>query len=151
MPTILAIQDETTAGAITNRRTLEFPTESVTVREIIRARVYEEVQDYNRARATPNGGVFNGLVQPSDTEVALNGVKSRGGREIDWKKQFEIACDAYDRAGFIVLAGQRQTESLDEVVELKRVDEVTFLKLVPLVGGDTCSFARERQRVLRNS
>jgi hypothetical protein len=34
-----------------------------------------------------------------------------------------------------VLAGAHQTESLDEVVELKRVDEVTFLKLVPLIGG----------------
>jgi len=135
MPATLVIADETTAGTTSNRRTLEFPTEQVTVREILRARVYEEVQDYNRARATPNGAVFNGLVQPSDAETVLNGVKARGGREIDWKKQFEIACDAYDRAGFIVLAGKHQTESLDEVVELKRVDEVTFLKLVPLVGG----------------
>lgn len=135
MPATITIVDESTAGVSNNRRTLEFPTEQVTVREIIRARVYEEVQDYNRERSQPNGGVFRGLVQPTDAEIALNGSKPRGGREVNWKAQFEHACDAYDHNGFIVLAGERQTESLDEVVELTRVSEVTFLKLVPLVGG----------------
>lgn len=135
MPATLQVIDESTAGAITNRRTLEFPTERVTVREIIRSRIYEEVQDYNRERQTASGGYFRGLVQPSEAEVSLNGVKPKPGRDVDWKEQFEKACEAYERNGFVVLAGEKQTETLDEVVELKRVSEVTFLKLVPLVGG----------------
>lgn len=135
MSATITIVDESTAGVSNNRRTLEFPTEQVTVREIIRARVYEEVQDYNRERASGTSIAFKGLVQPSEAELALNPAKPRPSREIDWKAQFERACDAFDRGGIIVLAGQKQTESLDEIVELQRISEVTFLKLLPLVGG----------------
>jgi hypothetical protein len=70
--TVLTIRDETTAGSETNRFTLEFPTERITIRDLIRERVYQEVQDYNREKAHA-GGTFRGLVQPTEAEVALNG------------------------------------------------------------------------------
>ena len=49
---------------------LEFPTERITVRELIRERVYQEVQDFNRKQGER---VFRGLVQPTDAERVLNG------------------------------------------------------------------------------
>lgn len=136
MTATLTIRDETTGGTEQHRFTLDFPTERITVRELIRERVYQEVQDYNREKSGP----FRGLVQPTDAEIALNGPGSGGfkikpGREIDWKAQFEKACEAFERSRVLVLIGDRQAASLDEVIEITRGTEVTFLKLVPLVGG----------------
>lgn len=133
MPTI-TIRDETTSGSRSDSFELIFPTESITVRELIRERIYQEVQDYNR-RADAGPTNFQGLVQPSESEVALNGFKVRKGKQVDWKDQFSKACDAYEKNRILVLVGDRQTESIEESIELSRGVEVTFLKLVPLVGG----------------
>ena len=133
----LAVRDETTSGTISRRFTLEFPTERVTVRALIRERVYQEVDDFNRRQREGKSGpaAFQGLVQPTDAEVALNGFKVKKGREIDWKKQFEKACEAYERNQVLVLVGDKQTGGLEEVIEIGRGTEVTFLRLVMLVGG----------------
>jgi hypothetical protein len=131
MTATLIVRDETTSGAVSDPIALEFPTEVITVRELIRERVYQEVQDYNRSKA----GRFKGLVQPSEAEVELNGFKLKPGREINWKAQFERACEAYEASRVLVLAGSRQTESLDEEITITKGVEVSFLRLVPLVGG----------------
>ena len=134
MPT-LTIRDESLTGDEQNRRTLEFPTESISVRELIRERVYQEVEDYNRGHRTGGNRVFNGLVQPTESELALRGFVVKGGRDIDWKAQFEKACEAFLKNRVLVLVGEKQTSSLDEVIEIGRGVEVTFLRLVMLVGG----------------
>lgn len=133
MPT-LVVCDETTSGVRGEKISLEFATERVTVRELIRERVYQEVQDYMLRRAT-NGGVFKGLVQPSDAEQTAQGYRLKAGREVDWKEQFARACAAYEANRVLILVGDRQTGGLDEEVVLGRGVEATFLKLVPLVGG----------------
>jgi hypothetical protein len=131
MQSLLTVRDETVAGATTNRIELRFPTERITVRELIRERVYQEVQDYNLEKR----GAFRGLVQPSDSEARLNGYALRPGREIDWKPQFDRACEAFEKKQVLVLVGDRQAATLDETIEIARGTEVSFLKLVPLVGG----------------
>lgn len=127
----ITIRDESTAGAETGRITLDFPTERITIRELIRERVYQEVQDYNRRK----DGAFRGLVQPTDAEAALNGYKLKPGRDIDWKAQFDKACEAFEKNRVLILVADHQAASLEETVELTRGVEVTFLRLVPLVGG----------------
>ncbi len=134
MPAVLDVKDESTSGTIHRRFTLQFPTENITVRELIRERVYQEVDDYNR-KSSEGGGVFQGLIQPTDAEVALNGFKLKKRRQIDWKPQYEKACDAYTKNQILILAGDRQTSSLDETIQITRGTEVTFLRLVMLVGG----------------
>ena len=131
MPATLTVSDQTVAGKTTHSITLEFPTERTTVRELIRSRVYQEVQDYNRRQPE----TFHGLVRPTDAEQTLNGFKLRKGREIDWKQQFDKACDAFERNGFFILVDDRQVEGLDEEIEIRRGTQVSFVKLVPLVGG----------------
>ena len=115
---------------------LVFPSAQTTVRELIRERVYQEVQDFNRQR---KADVFRGLVQPSDTERVLNGVRPefrfKNRRQIDWKEQFERALDAFQNNGFLVFVGERQTENLDEVVTINPGSQVAFVKLTLLVGG----------------
>ena len=49
MTTTLTVRDETTAGESHDAITLEFLTEHITVRELIRERVFQEVKDYKRA------------------------------------------------------------------------------------------------------
>jgi hypothetical protein len=131
---ILTIRDETASGSVTNELTLDVLQESITVRELIRGRVYQEVQDYNLRRQQA-GAEFRGLVTPTDAERTLNGVRPAPGRDVDWKKQFDKACDAFERNGFFLLVDDRQAESLDETVMLRHDTRVSFVKLVPLVGG----------------
>lgn len=134
VPFQVLVRDETTAGDRSDAIELTFPVEQITVRELIRERVYQEVDDYNRRSADP-GATFRGLVQPTDAEKVLNGVRPRAKRTIDWKKQFDEACQAYERNRILVLVGDHQTESLEETITLTRGVEVTFLRLVLLVGG----------------
>ncbi len=85
MSTTLTIRDEMTfsLGSDDKRFTLEVPTERITVRELIRARVYGEVRDYNLRQPE----YFRGLVQPTGAERTLNGFKVRQGRRLDPEKR----------------------------------------------------------------
>jgi glutaredoxin 2 len=130
MSATITVRDETSTGEMSNELVLDFLTDRITVRELIRSRVYQEVKDYN-VQAT---GYFRGLVQPTEAEKTLNGYKLRQARRIDWQQQFEAALDAFNR-GYILLVDDRQAESLDQEIDLKPQTTVTFLKLVPLVGG----------------
>jgi len=101
------------------------------VRELIRTRVANEVRDYNLSQPE----YFRGLVQPTDAERSLNGFRMRKRRRIDPEKQFELAIKSFYANGFIVLVNDRQVDELDEEIEIRPDTTVTFLKLVPLVGG----------------
>jgi hypothetical protein len=134
MSTTLTIRDETTSsfsGDNDEEFTLDVLTERLTVRELIRTRVYREVRDYNLRQPE----YFRGLVQPTDAERTLNGFKVRRGRRIDPEKQFERAVESFYRNGFLVLVNDRQVDELEEEIEIRPDTTVTFLKLVPLVGG----------------
>lgn len=115
---------------------LTFPTESITVRELIRERVFQEVDDHNRrVREALPALRYQGLVEPSAGERQLNGERPGRRRELDWKPQFERAAAAYEHRQILVLVGDRQTASLDETIEIAHGTEVTFLRLVLLAGG----------------
>jgi hypothetical protein len=134
MSTTLTIRDETTFsfGSDNDKEfTLDVPTERITVRALIRTRVCGEVRDYNLRQPE----YFRGLVQPTDAERTLNGFKVRQGRRIDPEKQFERAIESFYRNGFLVLVNDRQVDELEEEIEIRPDTTVTFLKLVPLVGG----------------
>jgi hypothetical protein len=134
MSTTLKIRDESTlsiGGDDDSGFLLEVPEERITVRDLIRARVYREVRDYNLDQPE----YFQGLIQPSDAERSLNGFKMRRRRRIDPDKQFELAKRSFYTNGFILLVDDRQVDELDVEIEIRPDTTVTFLKLVPLVGG----------------
>jgi hypothetical protein len=130
----LLIRDETATGDPVHEFPLEFPDERITVRQLIRERVYQEVTDYN-FRTRRDGGVFRGLVQPTDTERTLNGFRVPKNREIDWEAQFTQAIDAFGRNGFFIIVDDHQAETLDEAITISPATQVSFVKLTPLVGG----------------
>ena len=127
----LTIRDESTDGRSLNESVVEFLTETVTVEELIRSRVYQEVQDYNLKKTEE----FRGLVNPSAERT------SSGRRDIDWKAQFETACEAFRKNGVLILVDDQQVDRLDQTIKLRPAigdqpaTSVTFLKLTPLVGG----------------
>jgi hypothetical protein len=127
----VTFRDETATGKqVTEWEVTGLP-DRMTVRELIRLRVREEVLRHN---ARP-GHRFNGLVRPDDAETELNGYRLRELRRIDWERQAEIAERAFLTNGFFVLAGDRQVDDLDEVVHLGTDPDLVFIKLVALVGG----------------
>lgn len=111
--------------------TLTFPQTFVTPREIIQERVLSEVRSHNEKRSD----VFRGLVQPVGAERVLNGFKMREWKKIDENEQYSKAIQAFERNGFVMLVDGLQIETLDEQIEIEPNMEVSFLKLVPLVGG----------------
>jgi hypothetical protein len=131
MPATLTIRDETAGGQPLHEWALEVLTERMSVRELIRSRVYQEVQDYNRSQPDR----FRGLIQPSEAEQTLNSSKPSKKRHIDWKAQFAKATEAFERNQILILLNDKQLESLDEEIEIKPGTAVTFLKLTMLVGG----------------
>jgi hypothetical protein len=111
--------------------TLNFPGAHISVRELIETRVREEVENYNSKQPE----VFNMLIQPALAERVLNGFKFKEKKKIDWRDQYEKAIHAFDSNGFIILVDEIQVESLDQIIQIEPETSVTFLKLVPLVGG----------------
>ena len=128
---LLTILDETASGSILHRLELEISQEMLTVRELIAHRVHDEVAAYNERQ----GGVFQGLVQPTESEKVLNGYRLRPQKLIDAEQQVYRALEAFQQNGFFVLVNDRQVESLDEEVWLGSGATASFLKLTPLVGG----------------
>ncbi|MFF4385996.1 MULTISPECIES: hypothetical protein [unclassified Streptomyces] len=123
--------DETTAGSRGDGWALDMAEERLALRELIRRRVFQEVAEYHAQRSE----VFQGLVQPEGAERTPGGYALRTPRRIDPQKQTELALKAFERNGFLVLVGDRQIVGLDEEIALPPGVEVTFLKLVALVGG----------------
>ena len=69
---MLTIRDEELTGKTIHEFSLDFLTEHVTVRELIRSRVYQEVKDHNFRQYQTK---FRGLVNPTDAERTLNGFR----------------------------------------------------------------------------
>jgi hypothetical protein len=131
MSTTLTIRDESLSGDPLREWALEVTSERMTVRDLIRGRVYQEVQDYNVQR----GQIFTGLVQPEEAERAHNGWKLRKPRQLDWKKQFDRAVEAFEKNQVLILINDRQAEALDDEFVVGPTTRVTFLRLAMLVGG----------------
>lgn len=131
MPATLTVRDETSSGDAIHEFVLEVLTERITVRELIRSRVYQEVQDYNLRQPQ----VFHGLVQPTDAERHLNGYRIKKPRQLDWKRQFEKAVEAFEGNQVLILVDDKQADSLEEEIVVQPETRVSFLRLTPLVGG----------------
>ena len=133
MLTELLIRDETTAslGKPEHTFTVHVSGETISLRELIRLRVTQEVEDFNSRQPA----VFRMLVQPNEAEKTLNGFKFHKPRPVNLITQYEKAIEAFEGNGFIVLVDDYQIESLETEIVFQPETSITFLKLVPLVGG----------------
>ncbi|GGO76774.1 hypothetical protein [Nonomuraea cavernae] len=128
---LVTFRDETAAGRTLEEFSLPDLPERISARELVRLRVREEVARHNAAPSAH----FRGLVKPTDAEAELNGYRMRTARRLDWEKQADAAEAAFTRNGFLLLVGDRQVDDLDTEIDLTTDPVVSFVKLVPLVGG----------------
>jgi hypothetical protein len=128
----VCVRDESASGQSLYEISLEFLSERITVRELLRERVHHEVREFNRQQ---DKLIFQGLVQPTDAERMLNGSKLRAHRPLDWEAQFALALEGFTDNAFFVLIDNRQAEELDEEFVVGPTTTVSFVKLTPLVGG----------------
>lgn len=131
MEAILKIYDETPGGPRAAPTELRLASERITAADLIRRRVTEEVEAYNAKR----GEVFQGLVQPTESEQVLNGFKPRSQRKLDVEKQVEAALAGFRGNGFLLLFDDRQVDDPDEWLTVTPDSSAVFVRLVPLVGG----------------
>ena len=131
MAATLTICDESATGETLLELTLNVSDDRITVRDLIRQRVWHEVEEYNRRKLD----TFRGLVQPTDSERTLNGYRLKQPRAIDAATQLAKAIEAFQGNQIIMLVDDRQVESLDEEITLQPNTRVSFLRLTPLVGG----------------
>ena len=131
MGVTVTIRDQATAGGTSGTYTLADIATEITLRDLIRTRVREEVAEYNAAPS----GIFNGLVMPDGARTTSDGFVLPMPRRIEWERQADAAIEAFRHNGFVVLVGDRQVTDLDEQLHLSADTDVRFIRLVPLAGG----------------
>lgn len=124
------VRDETSAGEVVRSLELRLADGRITVEALIRERVHQEVRSHNAARTTVP---FAGLVEPTASEESRNG--PRTFRRVDPDRQADVAVDEFRRGRVLLLVDDRQVEDPETELELTSSSGVTFLRLVPLVGG----------------
>ncbi len=134
MVTSIVIRDESMSGKTLAEVTVELPSEQITVQELIRSRVYQEVRESN-ARAAAKKNETQELVPPSATELALNGPRSNHFTHVDWQTQFDKAVDAFRANRIMILVNDRQVMSLEDQIEIHSQTRISFLRLTMLMGG----------------
>lgn len=142
MPTTITIREETAAGKPQGQYEVELLTERVTARELIRSRIYQEVKDRNlkasQAVEKPNAnGSLSAENTPQGIRVARDQRPASAKKDapIDWQEQFERALDAFTNRQILVLVDDQQIVDPDEEITVVPETVVTFVRLVPLVGG----------------
>ncbi|MEM7250094.1 MAG: hypothetical protein AAF493_01635 [Pseudomonadota bacterium] len=108
---------------------LEVNSTRVRVRDLIRFRVEQELEQ----RTTRN----RALIDVSDEERELNGEHERGEVKLEAKlaRHVEVALAGFEENAYFVLDGNGQFENLDDEVDLTQSNQITFYRLLPLVGG----------------
>jgi hypothetical protein len=127
----VTIKDQSGAGRVGQTTTLEEVPDRITLRDLIRTRVRDEVARYNAA-PTP---VFGGLVMPEGAQPAPGGFLMPRPRRIDWEQQADNAIESFSRNGFFVLVDDRQVTELDAPLRLTADTDIRFIRLVQLIGG----------------
>ena len=127
----ITVHDENFAGKVLNQILIEIEQDTCTLKDLIEARVKIEVEKFNELLPK----YYQGLVQPTDSEVTLNGYKVGERKKIDAEEQVFVALDAFTKNAYFVLVDNKQVTELDEVIELHSERKISFIKLTPLVGG----------------
>jgi hypothetical protein len=128
----ITIQDQQIGGPITHEMVIDFLTEEITLRDLIKSRVYQEVKDANTTR--------NELPMPilklTEIEQTLNPFKkNKNPKIIDFQEQYKKAIDAFEKSRYFVLVDDFQPTKLDDKIILKPDTKVNFIRLVYLAGG----------------
>lgn len=128
MPLTLTICEKTPGASPPQQYPVEFEAERLTVRELIRNIVIQQIQHHIEK--------IDSSRCSSSEEKLLNGQKTENSlRAADWVPKFEHALKAFDNNQVILLLDGIQAESLEQTISLTPNSKVVFFRLIPLVGG----------------
>ncbi|MHC4950866.1 MAG: hypothetical protein ACYTEU_07770 [Planctomycetota bacterium] len=128
----ITIQDQQIGGPITHEMVIDFLTEEITLRDLIKSRVYQEAKDANVTK----GNHPLPMLKLTEIEQTLNPLKKKKkGKAIDFQEQYDKAIDAFDKNRYFVLVDDFQPTKLDDKITLKPDTKVNFVRLVFLAGG----------------
>jgi hypothetical protein len=129
---LLTVLEKTVGGADRDRFQIQLPDGPTIVSDLIRQCVDFQVA---ASRDRPPGAQRNTCFVPNDQERALNGDKATNHAHPDVHKQYERAFRAFQTNQIMLLVDGQQLDNLDDEIMIHPASSVTFLKLVPLVGG----------------
>lgn len=132
MSIVLNTIDQVPGAAASEGPQFTFEVGAITARDIVRARVQEEVARYNTADGPR---FFVGPIAPAPAERELNAPRRTHRPALDVEHQIETALAAVRAGRVIILFNGEQVKDLDAPLPVTPVSEARFLKLVPLVGG----------------
>ncbi|MEO6891426.1 MAG: hypothetical protein ABI324_20760, partial [Ktedonobacteraceae bacterium] len=125
---------------------LDFLHEEITVAELIRRTVEEQVRELQVARKLNAGEarrILNKqyLTQEEVDEQAAAGLVSlpvgtrAGEPDIAIADEVRRACRAFKKQAYLIITDGRRMTSLDEKILFRPGSSVTFIRLIPLIGG----------------
>lgn len=127
----IIVKDNSASGEIQNTFSLETNKDTISVCELIKLRIFDEVERFNKLQPE----YFRSLIKPTDAEISLNRFKLTKRKMVDPEKQYYHALEAFQKNGYFIIVNGKQAESLDEKLTVNNEMEVKFIKLIPLVGG----------------
>ena len=128
----ITIQDQQIGGPITHEMVIDFLKEEITLRDLIKSRVYQEVKDANTSKSDHPMA----MLKLTETEQELNSLKKqKKPKVIDFQEQYDKAIGAFEMNRYFVLVDDFQPTKLDEKITLKPDARVNFVRLVYLAGG----------------
>ena len=131
MPIAVRMWDITHPGQRTDAGRIALAVSRTTARQLIEARVRQEVE---RVNSSPAMAATQVLMEVSPAERILNGERQK--RTVDPAVQVARAVRAFESNGFMLFVDGIQLTDLDGLFDLATAEpEVEFIKLVPLVGG----------------
>ncbi len=132
MPTAILVEERVPGQPPSEGCTLTLPADRITVAELIRIYVETQVEKYNIARvATPPGESYTTI-----EEKLLNPRRQdKRFAPAECAVEVEKALIAFQTNQIFLLIDGKQASELSEEIEPTSSSKVTFLKLVPLVGG----------------
>lgn len=120
--------------------TLRLASERISARDIVAKHVRDEVDRLNdlaRRRHAEHDRVASFLVgdHSHELERKLNKPNRKGPKTLEPTEEVKAALDAIETRQVIVLFDDLEIEDLDADLTVTDQSKVTFLRLVPLVGG----------------
>lgn len=152
MATLTISVESRIAGALSEKAPLDevflnLVEERITVRELIRRTVEEQVHElvvtHNMEYAEARKALDRQYLSPAEIrrqaedEGAIR-YPSKGVKDlpqIDRRAETEKALSAFEQQRYFILIDGRQVESLEEQITFEPRTKVTFLRLIPLAGG----------------
>jgi len=130
MTALLKVIDESARGEEINSMMLKVADTCITIRDLIRARVTQEVEKFNLTRPV----CFKCLVHPAGAEETAQGLRLPVHKDQNPSVQVDKAIEAFEDKRFFVMINGRDMIDLDATVTIEDDTRIVFMKLMPVLG-----------------